>query len=1223
MIVKIITLLCATLEQQDNGMMYLHMEQIGFLLDESLPHSYEKKKDEEAFDPTHPFALPAPARDTLLSAAIALLSITWFTRSTSLQLRLVSAEGNTCSDAAMVPKVFLIIPWEPLLQLLLRTVPMLDELSDNGYPDMSHTRKNSIVKKTSSLIEYCRYFFDQHDLFSSENETRPRRLDQRLTFADTSAKQIWTLLQYDLTKEKYTNATFRALVLLHLFLPTVCSAQFYTEVMPIWMECWLSVDRCNDFDFIWLGLFCRSRKFVPPTSEVWPMVRRKLLSQCGYWLQIPVTGASDDRSFPTIASMKSRGVPGFLKTLVGGSSPYQDGVDFVEKLATLLVFCLGKHDNPQITNDDDDTNITSISNGTADIIRFLSFVGPYFNPTNSGAWTFPLGVILNFLCSQFSRRIGAELGQRALSISHPTIAENLIQQEPYLAETIPDHEIPIIIDALLPLCNQSIYSKNSYVGKAGEAGLLALVQISPKFMAPYFFDFAQTALDVSSINLSHQAPSALGVLERLLQPSLRRIPSMILQRLPHILSLTLLGIDSNDRRKTIATLTFYHSVTSWLPIGSVCSPNQGKKVRQPPREGRYIDGTVQLQENLMEYIEKVETSKGFLGAVGNLPEGTYVQSLKDLGSEIDENERTHYEKELFEETALFMGDWALDFLDRVYDLLRAAGMQEKVNKNHLGASVRHTTSDAQQSKSFSRLLTVCLISLFSAMDDKIYRKAVQSVCQFLMSETLPFAAKDSSSLCKAIVVAKDDGYGLNALVPLLTQGLTKLPIATATYRVRCLSGAMKYAGPHLLLFSDSILSSIEFALSVKDDEEQKKLFKAGCKLLKHSLASQVEAIPLHANFRYQTSSFGKSAELHEDPIDWLSPTGTQLDFAVDLLERVTFSRLRNLFLPTLDALKIVDRDVAVSKIDTSCDIDSSSSRKGKTDEALQKHTTSEWRTSLKILKYSLRGVIGILFDNGIDCSDDGGIKLYLSKLDSILNPASQRTKETLQGLRGKLCALITFFIGAVSHEAFTQPTKDNFNDISSVISFDTKICKEIIEVANILLIRRGAHTKGWQARTGQQESLQDDVLTSEAGHIASAFERGSVWASNESFLFRDGEDGGKVTPRSLLVYKVWSFYLGAQRSASYAIPRALRKEREKSITPEDGKQIFFSMQMNLDEIRGSALSMLNLNDRSPEIHALDAYEGLIDGLVRNLFLKRGIAHFTRHYFSRNMFHSAL
>lgn len=1232
MIIKVLTLLCATVQpaassrSQHNGAtasasskQQLRMKQIGTIIEYPLhsvdyqtAHQTQREEDEDdeelsCFHLSSTFALPPPARDFLLGVVISLLSIRGFVRSTSLQTCLSPFTPEGRKSALSTDKVFLLIPWKPLLRLFLLTTPMINEQQDDGYPTMPRVHKNSIAIKTTKVIQYSKYFFDQQDIFSYQILRHAETTIQihlspgttRLPIVDTTAKHIWDMVRDDLTKRRYTYADFRALVVLHSFLPIVCSVDFYSRILPVWIECWLSAGNCNDVDFLWIDLFCRARKYVPAKTGLWSTVRRKLLSQCAYWLQIPVTGASNDRSFPNVSQLKPKGVPAFLRTLAGsGIASYQEGIEFVQNISALLVFCIGKYDEyPQeerneIKNKEDATSAVSISDGTSDIIRFLSFLGPYFNPTNNGPWTYPLGLMLNFFCSHFSRRIGAEMGQVALNASHPEIAQDYSLREPYLDESIPHNEIPLIIDALLPLCHQATYSKSAYVGKAGEAGLLSLIQISPRYIAPYFLDFATTALDVTSVNLSHQAPSALGVLDRLLQPSLRRNPSMILQRLPQILSLTLLGIDSNDRRKTIATLTFYQTVTSWLPIGSVASNNcSQKKISESSDTGKSHDGTVRLHDDLIQYIEMVENSSEFRNTMGNLPEGTYLQSADARTPDLENSENDQYVKELLEETASSMGDWALAFLDRVYQLLRAAGMQEKVTKNQLGASVRHTTSDAQQSKSFSRLLTVCLVSLFSAMDDKIYQKAVHSVCRFLGAETHPFAAKDSSSLCKAIVVAKDDIFGMNALVPVLTRDLSKLPLSVATYRVRCLSGAMKYAGVHLLPFKSVVISSIKFALSLNDDGEKKQLFKAGCKLLKHTLSSQVEVIPLHASFHHLTAPMGKSAELHGHPIHWLSPSGSQLNFAMELLEDLAFSRLRKLFFPESGF-----DDSAESRNETdSYKFDTFKDQNGKVDEAHQKIVISEWRACLKILKYSLRGIVGILLDLGLDTVNTDGIQVYPNGCSSLMDPSFQSTKDILHGLRGRLCALTTIIIGCISHEIFIQPSKGNTYKTSYVISLDTKICKEITEIANILLTRRGAHRKGWQARAGQQEVLQDAVLSGLAGHLTAAFERFSVWDANESFLFGDGEDGGKVIPRNLLVYKVWSFYLESQRSSSFEIPRALHNGSIKSNF--ERKQSLFSMHKSFQDTRGEVFGLLNGNNRWQDLRAIDAYEGVIDGLM--------------------------
>lgn len=115
------------------------------------------------------------------------------------------------------------------------------------------------------------------------------------------------------------------------------------------------------------------------------------------------------------------------------------------------------------------------------------------------------------------------------------------------------HKVVALVHALMPLCQQALYSKNSHVSRASEAAMLYLVL---QATATAFCDFGMRALDVAPVQSAHQAPAALSALTRLIQSTLRQAPQMILQRLPTILQLTLAGSDSNDQNKTPSILSF-------------------------------------------------------------------------------------------------------------------------------------------------------------------------------------------------------------------------------------------------------------------------------------------------------------------------------------------------------------------------------------------------------------------------------------------------------------------------------------------------------------------------------------------------------------------------------------------------------------------------------------------------------------------------------------------
>ena len=100
-----------------------------------------------------------------------------------------------------------------------------------------------------------------------------------------------------------------------------------------------------------------------------------------------------------------------------------------------------------------DSMISMTSDGTEDMLRFLSFVSPYFHPSNTGVWTFPLGVLLHDITNHLCLRLAKFNGQCALEKVHPQLASRVVQIEPYKKDIgIEDHEVVLLVDTLLPLC---------------------------------------------------------------------------------------------------------------------------------------------------------------------------------------------------------------------------------------------------------------------------------------------------------------------------------------------------------------------------------------------------------------------------------------------------------------------------------------------------------------------------------------------------------------------------------------------------------------------------------------------------------------------------------------------------------------------------------------------------------------------------------------------------
>ena len=1174
-VLHILRLLTATVTvEQPQRNVTLRYDKVGYLYS-SETQEYLNEPSADALEETlqRRFALPSPAREVLLSLVINILSNKGPLRSISNAA--IYPEGDSA------PRVLLILHWKALLRMLLRTAPYLDEHKVGTAPVASNSRVNTIVKRTVQVIRDARHFFDQ-GLQPHTNQ-----------ILDTTANQIWDMVQTDVMFHSHTHACYRSLILLYLFQPSRCSSQYYLNLIPKWFEAWTNIDRCPEIDFLWLALFCRARKHLPADYD-WGPIRRRLLTHSQYWLQLPIGGAALDKSFPRAGTPRSRSCPSRLKVFCGSSSSYEEGIDFVAKVAKLLVIGLG-------------TGIKTdgVSEGTRDVLRFLSFATPYFNPSNLGSWTFTLGAFLHYFCYEVCCRVGTAGSMESMNATKPELAKALGDVEPSLTvAALPPHEIVTLMHALLPLCQQALYSKNGHVGRAGEAAMLYLSQIDPARVTPAFIDFATRALDIAAVNSAHQAPAALSALTRLLQPALRSNPSILLVRLPDILRLSLAGIDSNDQNKTIRTLILYRSLTSWIPIGG--SPQEWKQLLVEARDvSSTSDGTLRVGNDLLKCLYKPTKSPEYMGALEKLPDTSLLKQGVDVGD---------FDLQLLmEEASSALSDWVLEFLERVFSLLRATGEREKAGKNASGVASRHSSVDVQQARNFSRVMKECLMQTFASMDDTIHKSAVNLVARFLSEETLPQAAKDTSFLCQAVAsVRVKNGEiqspGLDALLPVLMDDLEHHSNKTVVYRLRCLSGAVRSCSLALNKHQKDITKAINFALASKD----KHVLKTGCKLLRHTLASLCESYPLAADLiprsvPYVDGSFvlGKSSQLHGDPVQWHVPNGESLQFAWDLLQRHVLQRIRDV--ASSDTMQTEDGQDSKYNLDI-----------------------PELRRSLRIIRYALRGGADILldFDTGsdvlesqaLDEPDEQGVRILDEKQDVTLFPyekavhqllksVPEETYDSILKMRGRLCSFIVSLSSVIASEMFKVEVTQNGSSEPAplptsgestsadrkylgVISSDAKVCKEASDISLLLLTRRGASFRSQEGKTiwkAQKQLATDFALLAQADHMAESLQRAQLYGDSSAVFYKDGEDAGKTLPRRLLVARIQLYHDALQRTASFEVPRRLRRLSKLRNT---SRSIIFSTTATMKDLNGT---IVNISSLTPPL-ALDGYEGIVDGL---------------------------
>ena len=904
---------------------------------------------------------------------------------------------------------------------------------------------------------------------------------------------------------------------------------------------WSCVDRCIDFDMTWLILFGRARKYLLQSSFDWSLVQNRILTYSGYWFAIPV-GASDDGSkFPTRAP-SARAFPSRLKSFLGLNGSGHDGIKFVAKLAKLLIFCVGydvKKSSDSVSDED------QVSTGTKNLLRFLSFVSPYFNSSNTGSWSASLSELLRNMCFCLSYRLGVTWAHmNVLCKSHSILAKKVSKIEPIVTCTIPSHELILILDSLLPLCQEALYSKNSLMSTSGQSALVDLAHIAPHIVVPFFLQFACNTLHVSSINQSHQAPVSLAVLSSLVYPSLKFHPKILLNQLPELLNLSLDGISCNDEAKTFRTLVFYRNICEWIPIGKSKVDLCRKKLLATNfgniqnKHFAFIGSNHLIDEELS--IEK---------SIKNLSETSIIYQCQSLSHEaVNESDN----ESVLSEISVVMSDWSLAFLHRIFDLFRAAGEKEKTGKGFGYTSRVHSYSDAHRSRIYSSLIKESLIQIFCAMDNETLDQALRSLMQFL-TETLPFAVKNVSYLCGAISYA--DSSCLNKLIPYFSSNLSNESKATAMYKLRCFSASVRHGGKVILSHRRAIMSSIEFALTSSD----KHVFKCGCKLLRHVLFSQSEAYPIASGF-YPSNNIGCTAILGELPTKWHYPTGEQIDFCAELVDRFVIQRIK----------RVTEESLSFTKFDV-------------TKERLK---IQSWRRLLKIIRYTLRGIVGILLDG--ECKK---VSLNERAIESVLSLGKEASTSLLRNLR----PFISYFLTDVSKLSCTQSDGVVCDiDISKNIAIyaDVKIVKETLLCFELLLTQRGAgrHLSDNLSKIQKQTDyyMTDYSCIGQIDHVSWSLQRSGLLEGRR--IRGDQFSGFIVTPRMLTLY-IWNYLNRLQQYSSHRIQRQLKAECNKMSLDELSRSSYSRKREELvSYFDYVALTESKLNDGS------DIYRSIFDGI---------------------------
>lgn len=261
------------------------------------------------------------------------------------------------------------------------------------------------------------------------------------------------------------------------------------------------MDHCPAWDGAWLTLLCRARKHASPAFD-WTPYMSDIYSFARASIHTPVS-VGDAGSAPL---MRGRPVA-YQYQSFGPPASRSPGVR-LNKLSKLMVFLLGKGGPaepirvsdvaivPPAGRDGDgdgdggNGQRRTVSPGALRLLSLFRSLRTYFHPSNGGRWSLEMGLMVNYTLRALLSRVGAESVLREGGLPTGELSRD---------------DAGLVVDALLPLVLEMVYSKDPSVGSLSNMCLSALASLSPKSVAPAFAELILRALDpVASINHTHQ-----------------------------------------------------------------------------------------------------------------------------------------------------------------------------------------------------------------------------------------------------------------------------------------------------------------------------------------------------------------------------------------------------------------------------------------------------------------------------------------------------------------------------------------------------------------------------------------------------------------------------------------------------------------------------------------------------------------------------------------------
>ena len=555
-------------------------------------------------------------------------------------------------------------------------------------------------------------------------------------------------------------------------------------------EAWSRDGGSVEADAVWLTLLCRARK-DPAQAYVLrrPAVATKIVAELIRAAQAGVGAARG--ATPRYA----RAAAGRYRWLAyaGGDAPTERCLRKLAKLALYLVF--------------------SADVGLEPLARVCATLRPLYHPSNSGAWTSRLALLLSELSREAAKGAARRRAQRLLPASSRGVNGCIFEGSIPSLETTQE-----LAQLLVPLARAALYARHESMVLAAIGTLQNLSEAAPHVVADGIVPALGAALEEGSVLWAHQAPAALRCLAALVRP-------LFLRR--RFLADVELHVNDSER---FCREAFFDG----KPKPGARA--DGRIVTKEPADSADPPLAYLLPNLLQAALDAVDPNDDAKTRCALLFVDCCLRWLPLRG-----DDDAPLANGVLDDVALHLGrDWAPRFLDKVFAVVDAH--DERAHVPNQGAGRRHNTVLNQREDASAGLLRAVSRRLLARMAPQLRAASQRRIGEYALGAE-SVAAKDAAGLCAASVDCDPHvltGASQRLVATLFERCLDSLRDGDrmrAALVVRCVGGICRRLAP---IEVARRLEDIDAILDMSLGHGDKVVRRCGRKLLRDALRGLTE-----------------------------------------------------------------------------------------------------------------------------------------------------------------------------------------------------------------------------------------------------------------------------------------------------------------------------------------------------------------------------------------------